>query len=927
MIAPPPNSDAAKPANDPERLLLKAVSEGKWAEAVRTQDDAPYQTVRAVFLRRLLSDMSQSTHSWERSGLRVRGVHIEGSLDLADWTAAQGCALPPLLLDKCVIPEMINISYSHLSRLSITNSRISQIFAEGVTIDGLFDFSGVEPCREPGKPEENCVAWIDARGARFGGDIIGRGAHLRAPQPRSPESIVPGTFRFALGLGKSVIAGRIFLTPGFQAIGGVSLGNCEVSGETWLRGAELSSGESYALNGQNADFRSGLMLDDGFAAKGPVWLLGAKMSTLQCGDSTFENQSADGVALALEASGAEIRGFVSLGGKKFKALGAVSFSNTKISGSMYCADATFDNHTDDGHGVALSLDNAEIGGNVNLSGEFNAKGAVSLASVKISRDLTLTDAQFHNQTADGAGIAIAVANAAIGGDVNLNGKNFKALGMVAVANSKVAGTLRCSDACLENIFKGSADSYSFYATNTEVGGDLLMVGSVFVGEVRMWGLHTGRDLDTQDAVFLSSEFALTASHLRVAGDLLLKGTKALGDIWVPHVDVGGNLEWNTLHFVKEYKHNDATLEASTPSRFTLTHARIGSSIKARELTSEVKLHVDLGDAHVVALDDVWPEGWGGAEALDEGLVSLNLDGFTYERVHFPSEESNWFDFIPRWLGRALGWVWAGPVRLLRGLYGKFVPPTEAPEQPAPPPSFLQRLAARCRNALTYLSWKSFSLKLHLDHSGKCFQHADARLEWLGLQGDLQGKKFLPQPYRHLARVLRNQGKPEAARQVGIRESWRAKGEPWNLPFKVPFGICFGFGLSPLRAGITLIVVFVLGWAGVRGALRAGTLSVTANPVASLVLKGGRPQMAIQNGDPALATTEVTCSDEIEPALYAVDVMLPVISLHQETVCDIKTDRRFLALRIAKFAYSALGKLFVALALITFSGVLKSRAQE
>ena len=42
--------------------------------------------------------------------------------------------------------------------------------------------------------------------------------------------------------------------------------------------------------------------------------------------------------------------------------------------------------------------------------------------------------------------------------------------------------------------------------------------------------------------------------------------------------------------------------------------------------------------------------------------------------------------------------------------------------------------------------------------------AERRLQWLGLQQLPQGG-FYPQPYRHLARVLRAHGHVEAAREV------------------------------------------------------------------------------------------------------------------------------------------------------------------
>lgn len=912
------NSRDAEPVNDAERLIREAASEGQWAEFSRTQEDGLLPRVRAVFLRHLLSDLSQSVHSWERSGLRIRSVHVEGMLELADWAGIQGTALPPLLLDKCEIPGIIDVSHAHLSRLSITNSRISHIQAEGVHIDGMFDFSGTRAYNGLSEPEEEGVAWIRARGAKIGGKVDGRGAQLRAPDPRPKAEVIPGNQRYALSLANSLIGGRVELIDGFQAFGGVSLGNAEVVGEVWLRGAELTAGEGDAFSAQSAKFSSGVALDEGFSAKGQVWMLGAKMAWLECGNASFENRTTDGTGLALEASGAEILGSVDLRGKKFKASGAVRFMGAKISGGFDCSNASFENRTENGEGIALALSNAEVGGDVLLGDDFIAQGIVILSGVRISRDLTCTSARFQNRTEDGKGLALGLALAQIGGNLNLDGEKFKASGQVDISSSRIAGNFLGTKATFENIFPGGNDAYSLVAWNTEVAGDFFLEDALCVGEASLWGLHVGRTFRANGTVFACSHFALTAPHLRVAGDLTLDNTKILGGVWLPHVEVSGDLGWDGLSFVQEYTRDGASFKLPAGTVFNLAHAKVGSSLKAKGLLSEVKLRVDLGDAHASALDDNWPTGWGG-DAVDKGLVSLNVDGFVYDRVHSAVEESHWVNYIPGPVCSSLARLFKSAARLLFAAAGS-------------PKQLLRThgrafetwsVVIRCRTNAASLGWR-FYLLMRIFRHGRIRQRlARTRLEWLSLQS----AGFVPQPYRHLARVLRTQGNPEAAREVGIAEGWRAPAEPWYIPIKIPFGVCFGFGLSPLRASLTLMAVFIVGWAGVHAALQAGVLSVTTSPVASIVLKGGRPQMAIQNGDPALATTEVTCTDEVEPALYAVDVMLPVISLHQETVCDVSIKPKFHTLKVGKFIFSALGKLAVALALITFSGVLKARAEE
>ena len=208
---------------------------------------------------------------------------------------------------------------------------------------------------------------------------------------------------------------------------------------------------------------------------------------------------------------------------------------------------------------------------------------------------------------------------------------------------------------------------------------------------------------------------------------------------------------------------------------------------------------------------------------------------------------------------------------------------------------------------------------------KCEQHlrlCEQRLAWLKLS---PAGEFRPQPYRHLARVFRTQGNPTDAREISIAEAWEAPTEWWNRIPRYLFGTGFRFGLSPFRAGITFALFVLLGWAGVWKAEKAGNVMVlTTPPMASMLVDDGNshaPQAAIQNGDLKRATIEAPCTNQIVPFYYALDLMLPVIPLHQETACDVSIKPEAGWWRQAKLLYSGLGKLVTALALITFSGVL------
>jgi len=104
--------------------------------------------------------------------------------------------------------------------------------------------------------------------------------------------------------------------------------------------------------------------------------------------------------------------------------------------------------------------------------------------------------------------------------------------------------------------------------------------------------------------------------------------------------------------------------------------------------------------------------------------------------------------------------------------------------------------------------------------------------------------------------------------------------------------------------------------------------LTTLPVASvLVSDGDTPRTATLKIWSPLATVEARCTDQIMPLFYSIDLMLPVIPLHQETKCEISTRPECAFWQWAKFLFSIVGKMVTTLALLTFSGVLKTRPEE
>ena len=136
--------------------------------------------------------------------------------------------------------------------------------------------------------------------------------------------------------------------------------------------------------------------------------------------------------------------------------------------------------------------------------------------------------------------------------------------------------------------------------------------------------------------------------------------------------------------------------------------------------------------------------------------------------------------------------------------------------------------------------------------------ADTRLKWLALQRD-----YHPQPYRQLAKVLRELGDEKGAVKILVAEG-DARYRQMRFPGRL-LGIflkyTIGYGHRPLLALFWSLGVVVIGWTMVSVGSRAG------------VMARGWPEHK-----PAEATKS---HEELHPLLYSLDTFLPVVDLHQE----------------------------------------------
>ncbi|HWT11142.1 MAG TPA: hypothetical protein VN231_00140 [Allosphingosinicella sp.] len=100
------------------------------------------------------------------------------------------------------------------------------------------------------------------------------------------------------------------------------------------------------------------------------------------------------------------------------------------------------------------------------------------------------------------------------------------------------------------------------------------------------------------------------------------------------------------------------------------------------------------------------------------------------------------------------------------------------------------------------------------------------------------------------------------------------------------GALFGYLRRPVRAIATLVGAFLIGWIGVHAANERGMLVIDVEPVASLVDRSGMTVGSEVTSDPQLLASNVPCGRTINEALYALDVLIPLVDLREETGCEV-----------------------------------------
>lgn len=427
--------DAAEIAtNDAERAVFERCRSGEVADFAGA---ARRPSLRPAFLAALALTAPPR-------GIRIAGARIDGALDLTD------CALPALALNSCDIAGQLDLSGARLGRLSIKGSHFSGLLARAAAIDGQVDVTSARALA--GKSWIDLAA-ATIRGGIEGCDAELHSPPARAKETVPPWDHHYALRLSDAHVGGSILLnGKAVVTGGLCLDNAHVEGSVWARGATIAAGEGNSFHPGDAIHGHDVRIGGMLGLNFDFNAVGRVWLLGARIgdritvgfggSLKRVGESwDWDNRLLNQTVLLLFDQ-AEIAGgcFIS----DIMIAGSISLNNARIGANLAFASCRIGNRTPDGKGTAVTAEAARIDGNVAFGKDCVAEGRVSFAAARIGGHFDCRGARFNNQTEDGKGVALDAEWAEIGRSVRPaglakdgSGEGFTAAGRVSFAHAKI----------------------------------------------------------------------------------------------------------------------------------------------------------------------------------------------------------------------------------------------------------------------------------------------------------------------------------------------------------------------------------------------------------------------------------------------------------------------------------------------------------
>jgi len=418
-----------------------------------------------------------------------------------------------------------------------------------------------------------------------------------------------------------------------------------------------------------------------------------------------------------------------------------------------------------------------IKGNVFLRDGFQSRREVRLLAARIGGALDCSGATFRSSQQGGR--ALSADGIVVGGSMFLD--NASVDGAVGLPGAQIGGDLSF---CGSRLTNPTGSGIALYGDRALVAGSLFLNQQFHAqGEVRLLGTRVGQNLNCESAVLenpsnagaVRGGKALTADGIQVGGSVFLRNRfRSEGEVRLVTAHIAGNLECDAGSF-----------NSSRPE---------GGPTIAQALRAD-GIHVN------------------GAVFLRNGF---RADG---DVLLSGAEIGGYLDCTG---AKFLGTLVVEAASIKGALMCRDVADVE---------HLRLDLVNASAGALADDA-QSWPVKGNLDLDGFVYKRIAqgpgdhrSRLKWLGRQ-----EEFAPQPYRQLAKVLRDEGDDWGARRVLYEMDLRRRKKGDRNPFKRFWSAVLrrtiGYGYYPGNALAWLVLIVVLGWPLFRGAYFSWNMAPT-----------------------------------------------------------------------------------------------------
>ena len=882
---------------------------------------------------------------WARIGgaFSIAGTHFAGSptpddptIRLSDINVGGHLEAWNIVCDGRFMARRAHVSGDFLlkgAKLAAAKTEPVGLVLTGSEIRGNLDLS------ESNNERFHSYALLEITDAQIGG-LYARGA-LIEPRPGTPALIADRTnFRGPVSLSGNKDGARFIARGQIRMIGALFGGQVE------FHGADICG---------EAGQPSAIILDN--SSIGADLLFGTEQSTLRV----------DGRCSVTKAT---VRGRILIAGAEFRSRemdafavrqsridGEIEIHKSKFFGAVFLDQCTFDGlsgeawsverakgvgvrvdrpaHYADENDALLDLNHSIIRQDIHLTHVTLTGGDLRLFGAVIEHGIQL----FGFSVLEAPGLAISGQGARIGGGLMIAGTPGKPA--LLQGDLGFHSVVVAQDVTLLNVEVGSDSrtaKTSFAAAS--IGGTLVAEGSTFHGKFEAVGAKVGGGLELRNdtAVLAGPDRAVALDRAVIGGSVHLQGVFR-GPVGLMGAKITGVLQIHRAHIdglgdtaldMEGAEVAEAFLfieRASAVGGIDAVGAEIGGNFVLHGSTIRSERHaLRLQNARIqgglflqsTATEEVEHQG------RIEGLVdadgcfasSLNLNGL----VLGPGSELRLTNMN---IARQAAFTYLRPEGSLKLSLAGTTAGTIVDR--------IEQKVDGWGGSQTTLDLDGFVYGSLENASGGHGETVGAIRKWRKVWLGRRGQKKSSQPGHQLAKTLSSQGYFDAARLVAMdthRAAGRRTRNPLALIASEIFGLGFGHGFSGGRSFLALVVYWAVGLAGVT-------------------YLEGRHLLVRPLDDDASTSQTKACGSEFNPPVFAADLMIPLLDLHQGELCRVgkgpgAQTRQSIALPIIRQTvkmdevrfwqvisalYEAMGWLVVSLAIATWSGIFRRGGRE